>query len=127
MWVGYSSASFLSFLIAGGLKHPDPHPAEESPAGNSSSPSNTVQAQHRESYTHWYLWNVMLFPPQHLMDLCQADTLQPLNCQELEMGSPQPSLSSSCLSFILSCYPIPGCCTHREAMQLSTGAADAVF
>lgn len=64
--MGHSWASFLSLLIAGGLKHPDPHPAEESLTGNSSSPSNTVQAWHRESYTHWYLWNVMLFPPQHL-------------------------------------------------------------
>lgn len=118
-WVGHSSASFLSLLIAGGLKHPDPHPAEQSPTGNSSSPSNT---RHRGSYSHWYLWNAMLFPPQHLRGPVPA---RHFAASQLPGGG--GGVSPTIFILLLPAIPSLGCCTHREATQLSAGAGDAAF
>lgn len=94
-------------------QHPDPHPAEESPTGNSSSPSNTLQAWHRESSTHCYLWNVMLFPPQHL-----RGPVPGRHFAASQLPRAGDGVSSAIFILLLPAIPPLGCCTHREAQGL---------
>ena len=100
-----------------GQKHPGPHPAEEILTTNSSSSSNTAQGQHEGSYAHRCLLKPCdaLAPSQHCHGPVPATHFAVF---QLPRAGDGVSLT------ILLLPPIPpqGCCTHREATQLTVGA-----
>lgn len=112
--VGHSSASSLRSRSPRGQKHPGPHPAEESPTRNSSSPSNTAQARHEGSYGSYG----MLSP----LWTCASNALCGLSAaKSWWWGLPH------CAHPPPAHHPTQGCCAHGEATQLPAGAGDADF
>lgn len=64
----------------------------------------------------------MLFPPQHLRGPVPARHFAASQLPRAGDG-----VSSTIFTLLPPVIPALGCCTHREATQLSTGAGDAAF
>lgn len=107
-----------------GQKHPGPHPAEESPTGNSLSPSKTAHPRHGGSYIHRRLrkpWDALPLP-QH-----RRGPVPAMHFAASWLPGAGGGVSPTILILLLPAIPPQGCCTHREATQLTAGAGDADF